>query len=164
LGAGAFVGYYKNPAADAERLRGGMYRSGDLAYRDAEGYLYFAGRTDDWLRVDGENLAAAPVERILLRHPAISEAAVYAVPDESTGDQLAVALVLRGDLDAEAFGAFLAQQPDLGTKQWPRWVRILDAVPRTATNKVLKRELRAQGVVGVTWAREERGRRYSPSG
>ena len=87
-GAGAFAGYYKDPDAEAERMRGGMYWSGDLAYRDADGFVYFAGRTADWLRVDGENIAAAPVERILLRHPAISEAAVYAVPDESVGDQL----------------------------------------------------------------------------
>ena len=86
-GAGSFAGYYKDPDAEAERMRGGMYWSGDLAYRDADGFVYFAGRTADWLRVDGENIAAAPVERILLRHPAISEAAVYAVPDESVGDQ-----------------------------------------------------------------------------
>ena len=57
--------------------------------------IYFAGRTADWLRVDGENLAAAPIERILLRHPAVDEAAVYAVPDESVGDQVMAALVLR---------------------------------------------------------------------
>ena len=91
-GAGAFVGYYKDPDAEAERMRGGMYWSGDLAYRDADGFVYFAGRTADWLRVDGENIAAAPVERILLRHPSISEAAVYAVPDESVGDQVMAAL------------------------------------------------------------------------
>ncbi len=160
LGAGAFVGYYKNPAAESERLRGGMYWSGDLAYRDAEGYVYFAGRTADWLRVDGENLAAAPVERLLLRHPAIAEAAVYAVPDKSTGDQLAVAITLVADLDPVSFAAFLEAQADLGTKQWPRYVRILETMPRTATNKVLKRELRAEGISDVTWVREERGRSY----
>ena len=77
-------------------MRGGMYWSGDLAYRDADGFVYFAGRTADWLRVDGENLAAAPIERILLRHPDVAEAAVYAVPDPSVGDQVMAALVLRG--------------------------------------------------------------------
>ncbi|MEO9220916.1 MAG: long-chain-fatty-acid--CoA ligase [Mycobacteriaceae bacterium] len=159
-GAGAFLGYYKNPAAESERLRGGMYWSGDLAYRDADGFVYFAGRTDDWLRVDGENLAAAPVERILLRHPAIAEAAVYAVPDESTGDQLAVAFVLDGELDPHSFAEFLTAQPDLGTKQWPRYVTIVDSMPRTATNKVLKRELRAHGASGLRWEREPRGRSY----
>ena len=95
-GAGAFAGYYNDPDAEAERMRGGMYWSGDLAYRDADGFVYFAGRTADWLRVDGENLAAAPVERILLRHPDISEAVVYAVPDERVGDQVMAALVVTG--------------------------------------------------------------------
>ena len=96
LGAGAFAGYYKDPDAEADRMRGGMYWSGDLAYRDAAGFVYFAGRTADWLRVDGENIAAAPVERILLRHPSISEASVYAVPDESVGDQMVAALIALG--------------------------------------------------------------------
>ncbi len=94
-GTGQFAGYYHDEAATSERMRDGMYWSGDLAYRDAAGFVYYAGRTADWLRVDGENIAAAPVERILLRCPAVSEAAVYAVPDPSSGDQLVAALVLR---------------------------------------------------------------------
>ena len=68
-GRGYFTGYYNDQAANAERMRHGMYWSGDLAYRDADGWIYLAGRTADWMRVDGENLAAAPIERILLRLP-----------------------------------------------------------------------------------------------
>lgn len=163
LGAGAFAGYYADPDAEAERMRGGMYWSGDLAYRDAEGFVYFAGRTADWLRVDGENLAAAPIERILLRHPAISEAAVYAVPDESVGDQVMAALVVPGSLTPASFEKFLAAQPDLSVKAWPRYVRVVTSLPRTATNKVLKRELAAEGPVagdGVLWTRAARGTAY----
>jgi fatty-acyl-CoA synthase len=163
-GAGAFAGYYKDPDAEQERMRGGMYWSGDLAYRDADGYVYFAGRTADWLRVDGENLAAAPVERILLRHPAIDEAAVYAVPDEAVGDQVMAALVVHGTLTPAGLEAFLADQPDLSPKAWPRYVRVVDTLPRTATNKVLKRELAAEGPVagdGVLWTRAGRGTSYS---
>ena len=78
-GSGFFTGYYNDPEANAERMRHGMYWSGDLAYRDAEGWIYLAGRTADWMRVDGENLAAAPIERILLRHNAVNRVAVYAV-------------------------------------------------------------------------------------
>jgi fatty-acyl-CoA synthase len=141
-------------------MRGGKYWSGDLAYRDADGWVYYAGRTADWLRVDGENLAAAPVERILLRHPAVSEAAVYAVPDPHAGDQLAVALVTTAPISAGEWESFLAAQPDLATKAWPRFVRILDALPRTATNKVLKRELQRAGAGEVTWTRDERGTAY----
>ena len=162
-GAGSFAGYYKDPDAEAERMRGGMYWSGDLAYRDADGFVYFAGRTADWLRVDGENIAAAPVERILLRHPAISEAAVYAVPDDSVGDQLMAALTTLAPLTPSGLEEFLAAQPDLSPKAWPRYVRIVEALPRTATNKVLKRQLAADGAVagdGQLWTRDARGTTY----
>jgi fatty-acyl-CoA synthase len=143
-------------------MRGGMYWSGDLAYRDEAGFVYYAGRTADWLRVDGENLAASPIERILVRHPSIAEAAVYAVPDPSSGDRLVAALVLVGDLTPSGFEEFLAAQRDLGPKQWPHHVRVLDALPRTATNKVLKRDLRADGLGGgQRWERVERGTSYS---
>jgi acyl-CoA synthetase (AMP-forming)/AMP-acid ligase II len=71
-----------------------MFWSGDLAYRDADGWIYFAGRSGDWLRVDGENMTTAPVERILQRLAPVSHVAVYAVPDEHAGDQVMAAIVL----------------------------------------------------------------------
>lgn len=152
-GSGAFAGYYKDNAAEAERMRGGMYWSGDLAYRDSDGWIYFAGRTGGWLRVDGENLATAPIERVLLRHPAVSEAAVYGIPDR-VGDKVACALILRDSVDIDEFWAFLGVQPDLSPKAWPSIVRILDTIPRTATNKILVRELRdLPPELGETWAR-----------
>jgi fatty-acyl-CoA synthase len=164
-GAGAFAGYYRDDAAEAERMRGGMYWSGDLAYRDADGWVYFAGRSGEWLRVDGENLATAPIERILLRHAAIAEAAAYAVPDPMVGDQVACALILRAPLTPRELEDFLAEQADLSPKAWPRHVRIVDALPRTATNKVLKRELTAAGVAPAddarVWVRAERGTSYA---
>ncbi|EUA23604.1 AMP-binding enzyme family protein [Mycobacterium xenopi 4042] len=80
-GAGRFEGYYNDPEATAQRMAGGAYHSGDLAYRDERGYVYFAGRLGDWLRVDGENLGTAPIERVLARYPDVTEVAVYAVPD-----------------------------------------------------------------------------------
>jgi fatty-acyl-CoA synthase len=147
-GAGRFEGYYNDPEADAQRMAGGVYHSGDLGYRDDAGYAYFAGRLGDWLRVDGENLGTAPIERVLLRHPEVSEVAVYAVPDPAVGDQVMAAMVLAPgiEFDADKFRAFLAEQPDLGPKQWPSYVRISNALPRTATFKVLKRELSAEGL------------------
>ncbi|HJQ07443.1 MAG TPA: AMP-binding protein [Nocardioides sp.] len=152
-GAGAFAGYYNDPDAEAERMRGGMYWSGDLAYRDADGWVYFAGRSGDWLRVDGENMATAPIERILLRHPSIGEAAVYALPDH-VGDKVACALILREPLTADELWTFLGEQSDLSPKAWPSVVRILEDLPRTATNKVLKRELRdLDPGLGTTWTR-----------
>ncbi len=147
-GPGRFEGYYNDAAAEAERMAGGIYRSGDLAYRDDAGYVYFAGRLGDWMRVDGENLGAAPIERVLLRYPDATEVAVYAVPDPVVGDQVMAALVMAPDteFDPEKFRAFLAEQPDLGPKQWPSYVRISAELPRTVTFKVLKRQLSTQGV------------------
>jgi fatty-acyl-CoA synthase len=147
-GAGGFEGYYNDEAASAERMRGGVYHSGDLAYRDVAGYAYFAGRLGDWMRVDGENLGTAPIERVLLKHPDVTEVAVYPVPDPIVGDQVMAALVLAPgtEFDAEKFRAFLAEQPDLGPKQWPSHVRVSAELPRTVTFKVLKRQLSADGV------------------
>jgi acyl-CoA synthetase (AMP-forming)/AMP-acid ligase II len=135
-GAGYFNGYYNDDAANDERMRHGMYWSGDLAYRDADGWIYLAGRTADWMRVDGENLAAAPIERVLLRLPAVSQVAVYAVPDDNVGDQVMAAIVLHDDtsLTPAELTAFLASQADLPTKGWPRYVRIAPSLPSTATN------------------------------
>jgi fatty-acyl-CoA synthase len=147
-GPGRFEGYYKDPEAEAQRMAGGVYHSGDLAYRDDAGYAYFAGRLGDWMRVDGENLGTAPIERVLLRYPDVTEAAVYPVPDPVVGDQVMAALVLApgAEFDVEKFRAFLAGQSDLGPKQWPSYVRVSAALPRTVTFKVLKRELAAEGV------------------
>ncbi len=94
-GAAGFEGYYKNPDGDAERVHDGWYWTGDLAYRDEAGFFYFAGRGDDWLRVDSENFAAAPVERIVERHPDVAAVAVYAVPDPRSGDAVMAAVELR---------------------------------------------------------------------
>ncbi len=164
-GAGLFAGYYNDPQATDARLRHRMFWSGDLAYRDADGWIYFAGRSGDWLRVDGENMTTAPIERILLRSAPISHVAVYAVPDEHAGDQVMAAVVLaeNAQLTPEEFGQFLAAQPDLSPKAWPRYVWLTDRLPTTATNKILKRELTARGTTpgsGVLWARNGQSRTY----
>ncbi len=164
-GAGLFGGYYNDEQATGERLRHGMYWSGDLGYRDADGWIYFAGRTGEWLRVDGENLACAPIERILHRLSPVSRVAVYAVPDERVGDAVMAALVLRDGvtLSPTEFGAFLQAQPDLSPKAWPGHVWIAPDLPVTATNKIIKRQLSAQGLAipyGVLWERADRSKDY----
>jgi fatty-acyl-CoA synthase len=163
---GKFEGYYNNPEAEAERSRKGWYWSGDLAYRDEEGIFYFAGRTDDWLRVDSENFASAPVERILGRFEGVRGVAVYGVPDSRTGDQVMAALELEpgSSFDPVAFDGFLAAQPDLGTKWAPRYVRIVETLPVTATNKVDKKPLRAERwrTGDALWHRPEPRAAYRP--
>jgi fatty-acyl-CoA synthase len=145
-GLSSFEGYYANPAADAERGRDGWYWTGDLGYRDEAGTFYFAGRTADWLRVDGENFAAGTVERILGRLPEAAAVVVYAVPDPGTGDQVMAALELQpgATFDPAAFAGFLAAQPDLGTKWAPRFVRVVEQIPSTATGKVDRQPLRTE--------------------
>ncbi len=141
-----FEGYYRNPEAEAERTRNGWYWSGDLGYVDDAGVFYFAGRAGEWLRVDSENFATAPVERILARYPGASGVAVYPVPDERTADDQVMAAIELDpgtEFDARGFGAFLAAQPDLGTKWAPRYVRVT-TLPVGATNKIDKRPLRAE--------------------
>ena len=141
--AARFEGYYNNPGASQDRLRDGDFWTGDLGYRDEKGFYWFAGRTADWLRVDSENFAAASVEQILSRFPGVTAAAVYPVPDPVTGDQVMAALeVPGGEFDPGAFGSFLGEQPDLGTKWAPRLVRITANLPVTATRKVSKPALR----------------------
>ncbi|MEU0388593.1 long-chain-fatty-acid--CoA ligase [Streptomyces chartreusis] len=143
-GPSPFEGYWRNAAAKAERCRDGWYWTGDLFYRDADGYLYFAGRTDDRLRVDGENLAAAMIENILARYEGAAAVAVYAVPDPVTGDQ--VMATIAGTFDPEAFARFLLAQSDLGTKMAPRFVRVAGRMPVTATHKIHRSALRKEGL------------------
>jgi fatty-acyl-CoA synthase len=141
-----FEGYYKNSEATNARFRNGAYWSGDLAYRDSDGWLYFAGRSNEWLRVDGENFAAAPVEAIVSRHPDVRSVAVYAVPDDPVGDRVMVALELQEGcpFDPAEFDAFLARQPDLGPKWVPAFVRVTSELPKLASMKLDKQRLRRE--------------------
>ncbi|MFB7423871.1 AMP-binding protein [Streptomyces hydrogenans] len=165
-GTGTFEGYWRNPGAEEARRRGGWYWTGDLFYRDASGFLYFAGRTDDRLRVDSENLAAAMIEAILARWDRAAGVAVYAVPDPVAGDQVMAAVALHpgAAFDPAAFAAFLAAQPDLGTKMPPRFVRVTPALPLTATNKIHRVALRRASFLcdDPVWWRPGPGAPYEP--
>ncbi|NEW42249.1 AMP-binding protein [Nocardia cyriacigeorgica] len=145
-GAARFEGYYNNPEATASKLHDGDYWTGDLAYRDSDDNFWFAGRTSEWIRVDSENFATAPIERILARHNDVATAVVYGVPDPRTGDQVMAALLLipGRSFDTGAFATFLDSQPDLGTKWRPALVRIVGDLPQTGTGKVDKQVLRRE--------------------
>jgi acyl-CoA synthetase (AMP-forming)/AMP-acid ligase II len=93
-GLGLFDGYYNDAEANTERLRGGMFWSGDFGYADENGYVFFTGRSLDRLRVDGENFGAAQVERVLAALPGIEQFAVYGVPDVAAGDQVMLSVVM----------------------------------------------------------------------
>ncbi|WP_037574247.1 AMP-binding protein [Phaeacidiphilus oryzae] len=163
-----FEGYWRNAEAERRRVRNGWYWTGDLFHRDEDGWFRFAGRSADWLRVDSENLAVADIENILARWPEARSVAVYAVPDPVAGDQVMAAVQPAEGAWAEGawaegawgegapgeaavaelgerLGRFLAGQPDLGTKMAPRFVRLMVELPVTATLKVARARLRAEG-------------------
>jgi fatty-acyl-CoA synthase len=158
---GLFDGYYKEDAPD--RIRDGRFWSGDLAYADADGYVYFAGRSADRLRVDGENFGAVQVERVLAELPGVRQLAVYGVPDAASGDQVMLALAADG-FDPEAFAAYPRGRADLGPKWVPRYVRVARELPATASNKILKRRLAEDGwrTDDPVWWRPGRDLAYRP--
>jgi fatty-acyl-CoA synthase len=153
-GVGPFEGYYNNAEANARTTRFGWYWTGDLGYLDGDRYLYFAGRNADWIRVDGENFLAAPIEAVLARHPDVILTSVYGVPDAEAGDQVMAGLVLaeHTEFDPGAFAAWLDGQADVGPKWRPRYVRVLREPPTTGTNKIVKRTL-----VHEKWRRDRIG-------
>lgn len=162
-----FEGYYKNEDATKARFRDGWYWSGDLAYRDADGWLYFAGRSNEWLRVDGENFASAPVEEIIARYPPVRSVSVYAVPDDPVGDRVmaALELVAGSTFDPADFDAFLSEQPDLGTKWRPSFVRVTENLPKLASMKIDKQHLRREAWRGSnTYWRPGKGQDLRPLG
>ena len=143
-GVGRFEGYYNNPEAEAQRVRDGKYWSGDLGYTDADGFLYFAGRTEDWIRVDAENFPPRPIEELVERHPDVLACAAYGVPDEAAGDRVMVAVQpFPGRvIEPNDLYRFLMAQPELSPKWLPTYVTIAAELPRGVTGKVLVRELR----------------------
>jgi fatty-acyl-CoA synthase len=142
-GAGPFEGYYNDPDATARVTRRGWYWSGDLGYLDSDRYLYFAGRTADWIRVDGENFPAGPIADALSRHPDVVVAVAYGVPDPVAGDQVMAAVVLGAGapVDGAALGGWIDAEAGIGPKWRPRYVRVATELPTTGTNKVMTREL-----------------------
>lgn len=141
-----FEGYYKDEESTRQRTRNGWFYTGDLGYTDSDGFIYFAGRDAEWLRVGGENFLGRPIEDILARFPNVLIACVYGVPDPEAGDQVMATLRLQSDaaFDPTALAAFIDHQPDLAPRWRPTFVRVAKEVATTHTNKVLKRVLRRE--------------------
>ena len=138
-----------NPEAQSDRLRGGWFWSGDLAYRDDDGVFWFAGRVGDWLRVALGELRGQPGRAILGRFPDAAAVAVIGVPDPLAGDQVLVAIELRAgrSFDPDAFAAFLDAQSDLGTKWAPRFVRVTPEIPVIGREQDRQEAATARGLV-----------------
>lgn len=141
-GASVFSGYWQRPEANAESFVGDWFRTGDVAMRDAEGFIYIVDRIKDVIIRGGENIGCGQVEAVLLAHPDVHEAAVYGVPDARLGEEVAATVHGPGPLDPEALQAFLARH--LARFEVPRTILVsATPLPRTPSGKIHKREIRA---------------------
>ncbi|MEI8305012.1 MAG: AMP-binding protein [Burkholderiales bacterium] len=150
-------GYYKNPKATAEAWRNGWFHTGDSFRRDAQGYYYFVDRKKDAIRRRGENISSFEVEADVQAFPAVREVAAIGVPNEmSEEDVLVVVAPMQGaGIDPAELLAFLRER--MAHFMVPRYVRVVAELPKTPSNKVMKAELRREGVTADTWDRERAG-------
>jgi fatty-acyl-CoA synthase len=147
---GLFQGYFDNAEANSQKYRDGVYHSGDLGHvveQDGKRYLYFDGRTDDWIRKDGENFSAAQVARLLAEHPDVDLAAAYGAPCAVSDELVMAALKLRDGarFDPQGFFDFCERQVRGGgmDRKWvPDFVRLVDEFELTNTQKILVRSLK----------------------
>lgn len=152
------LGYWRQPDKTWEAHRNAWFHTGDQLVRHDDGWFSFRDRLKDALRVSGENVSAFEVEHVLTGHPAVAEAAVFAVPGEFGEDAVMASVVPESghDLDPAALVAEIADR--LAYFAVPRYVDVVEALPKTSTQKVRKAELREQGVTGSTWDGGQRRR------
>lgn len=152
-GIGGFEGYYKNPEASAKKAEGNQFHTDDLAYYrvlEKEGIptrlMYFVGRTDDWIRKDGENFLADPIEEIVNRYGSVFLTSAYGVPCWQSDEHVMISVMLKEGrwFDPQDFYQFLLKQKDMSPKWYPDYLRILKELPQTETVKILRREVKRQ--------------------
>lgn len=145
---GMFSGYYKNPEKTAEVFEGGVYHTGDSAYRDSDGYLWFVGRTDDLIKSSGFRISPFEVESVLSQHPAVCECAVTGVPDPKRGQAVKAFIVLnRGytpskQLEKELM--FFAKK-NAALYKAPRSLEFVEQLPKTHNGKISRAQIRSLG-------------------
>jgi crotonobetaine/carnitine-CoA ligase len=150
-----FSGYWNNPEATAKSWRNLWHHMGDNARLDAHGNFFFVDRSKDVIRRRGENISSFEMEGIFNQHPAIAEAAIHAVPSEHMEDDVKATVVLRpGALLREAE---LAEWASSRVPRFalPRYVEFVGELPKNASGRVLKFQLREKGVGALTWDREK---------
>jgi long-chain acyl-CoA synthetase len=149
-GTSMFSGYWNRPEVNAEVfVDGDWFRTGDVATIDTDGYLYIVDRIKDLIIRGGENIGCGHVEAALLMHPDVYEAAVYAVPDERLGEEVATTIYAHRDLDTDQLREFLNSH--LARYEVPRYIFVHDGpLPRTGSGKLFKRELRELAVAAAT--------------
>lgn len=149
-----FRGYWNRPDATLGAFRNLWFHSGDEGYLDEDGYLVYTDRLKDSIRRRGENISSFEVERAMQAHPAVVECAAYAVPSELTEDEVMVALLLSEPRAASAHELFQYAIDTIPRFAVPRYLRIVDELPRTASHRVRKHLLRDEGVTADTSDRQ----------
>jgi acyl-CoA synthetase (AMP-forming)/AMP-acid ligase II/acyl carrier protein/NRPS condensation-like uncharacterized protein len=155
-------GYDNDAAATVSAFRDGWFRTGDLGYLDSEGYLFIVGRTKDAIHKGGQKVAPAEVEGALLSHPDVIEAAVFPVPHERLGADVAAAIVLRQDAKVSAQRLRDWARKRLAAFKVPGLIRIVSEIPKGAGGKIKRGELAAAFSKPQPWAEEPRGKIVSP--
>jgi acyl-CoA synthetase (AMP-forming)/AMP-acid ligase II len=142
-GSRMMAGYWQEESATRETLRSGWVYTGDLGYKDEDGYIYLAGRAKDFIKRGGEMISPEEVEQVLRSHPQLDDAAVIGVPDEEWGEEVRAVVVGKSELVTEDEIIDYCHERLAGFKR-PRSVIFLDELPRNAMGKVLKRDLREE--------------------
>ena len=138
-------GYWNRPEATEEAFRGGWFHTGDMAYRDAEGFFYIVDRKKDMIITGGENVYSREVEEVLYAHPAVSEAAVIGLPDDTWGERVTAVVGVRAGRRARPSKEIMALCRDrLAGFKTPKRCCFVDELPKNVSGKILKRELREQ--------------------
>ena len=136
-------GYYNKPEATAEAFKNGWFHSGDLAYRDEDGYLFIVDRKKDLVIRGGYNVYPREIEEVLYEHPAVAEAAVIGKPDPKLGEEVLAFVALKPGAAADEDELIAYTKDKLAAYKYPREVRIVDELPKGPTGKILKKELRS---------------------
>jgi long-chain acyl-CoA synthetase len=140
-GENIFKGYFKNEAATTEAFRGGWFHTGDIGYRDADGFYYIVDRKSDMIIRGGENIYPREIDEVLYQHPAVEAAAAIGVPDELYGEEVAAFVVLKPGARADEAELIAHCRAHLADYKCPKQVRFIAEMPKGPTGKVLKREL-----------------------
>jgi long-chain acyl-CoA synthetase len=135
-------GYYNDPEATEQAFRGGWLHTGDVAVQDEDGYFYIVDRLKDVIIRGGYNVYPREVEEKMIEHPDISLVAVIGVPHEQYGEEIMAFIILNEGATCTAEGIIEWTKSRLASYKYPRHIRFVDSVPMSATNKILKRELR----------------------
>jgi fatty-acyl-CoA synthase len=136
------LGYWKNPEKTAEAFRNGWFHSGDLGVMDEEGYLSVVDRKKDMIKTGGENVASREVEEVVFTHPAVSEVAVFGVPHPTWIEAVMAAVVPRPGKTVDADELLRYCRERLAGYKAPKFVAVIEQLPKNASGKILKRELR----------------------